>query len=141
RLSKKLVTLDCSVEIEVPLSALTVPEVDPAKLIPFLKAMELFTLTKRVGEATGVDPRAIEADPKLKSAKAPVEKPLEEGDLPSRPVLRPYFNAQMGGPPPTPAIVGEPAARAAQGAAAAMAVPIDTKAYETVGTLKRLDDW
>ena len=64
--------------------------------------MELFTLTKRVGEATGIDPRTIEADPKLKSAKAPVEKPLEEGDLPTRPVLRPYYNAQMGGPPPTP---------------------------------------
>src|SRR5262245_43596057 len=127
RLSKKLVTLDCSVEVEVPLATLRVPEIDAQKLIAFTKAMELFTLTKRVGEATGVDPRTIEADPKLKSAKAPVEKPLEEGDLPTRPVLRPYFNAQMGGPPPTPAVVGEPSARAAQGAAAAMAVPIDTK--------------
>ena len=141
RLSKKLVTLDCSVDPGVPLASLRVPELDGPRLIAFVKAMELFTLTKRVGEATGIDPRTIEADPKLKSAKAPVEKPLEEGDLPARPVLRPYYNAQMGGPPPTPAVVGEPAARAAQGAAAAMAVPIDTKAYETVSTLKRLDEW
>jgi DNA polymerase-1 len=141
RLSKKLVTLDCSIEPGVPLAALRLPAIDGPRLIAFLKAMELFTLTKRVGEATGLDPRSIAADPALKSAKAPVEKPLEEDDLPARPVLRPYFNAQMGGPPPAPAIVGEPAARAAQGAAAAMAVPIDTKAYETVRTLERLDAW
>ncbi len=50
RLSKKLVTLDCNVDPGVPLASLRVPEVDGPRLIAFLKAMELFTLTKRVGE-------------------------------------------------------------------------------------------
>ena len=41
----------------------------PAKLIAFLKAIELSALTKRVAEAYAVDPNAVEADPAIRSAK------------------------------------------------------------------------
>src|SRR6516162_8644094 len=71
RLSKKLVTLDANVALEVPLAELAVHEPDYKRLIAFLKAMEFATLTRRVAEFSGVDPGAIEADGKLKAASAP----------------------------------------------------------------------
>ena len=39
-------------------------DLDPVRLIAFLKAIELSTLTKRVAEAYGVDPNSVEADPR-----------------------------------------------------------------------------
>jgi len=69
RMSKRLVTLDCHVDCETPLGATRVGELDAEKLIAFSKAMELTTLTKRVAEASGLDPNAVEADPRLKSDK------------------------------------------------------------------------
>src|SRR6266699_3091728 len=50
RLSKKLVTLDAHVALEVPLAELAVHEPDYRRLIAFLKAMEFATLTRRVAE-------------------------------------------------------------------------------------------
>src|SRR5438876_5510371 len=50
RLSKKLVTLDAHVALEVPLAELAVHEPDYKRLIAFLKAMEFATLTRRVAE-------------------------------------------------------------------------------------------
>ena len=69
RMSKRLVTLDCHVEIETPLAATRVAEFDPRRLIAFAKAIELVTLTKRVADNTGIDPNSVEADPRLKSDK------------------------------------------------------------------------
>ncbi len=43
RLSKKLVTLDDKVALEVPLAELAVQEPDYKRLLAFLKAMEFFT--------------------------------------------------------------------------------------------------
>src|SRR6202045_2482733 len=48
RLSKKLVTLDANVALEVPLAELAVHEPDYKHLVAFLKAMEFATLTRRV---------------------------------------------------------------------------------------------
>jgi DNA polymerase-1 len=69
RMSRRLVTLECNVETETPLSDLRLPEIDAKGLISFLKAMELTTLVKRVAEAYSLDPNSIEPDPALKSAK------------------------------------------------------------------------
>ncbi len=69
RMSRTLVTLHDDVDSGTPLSATKMRDLDAEKLIAFLKAIELSTLTKRVAEATGVDPNAIEADPAIRSAK------------------------------------------------------------------------
>ena len=55
RLSKKLVTLDTHVELDVPLADLAVHEPDYKRLIAFLKAMEFTALTRRVAEFAGID--------------------------------------------------------------------------------------
>src|SRR5262250_2721587 len=53
RISKKLVTLDDKVKLDVPLADLVVHEPDYKHLIAFLKAMEFTTLTRRVAEFSG----------------------------------------------------------------------------------------
>jgi DNA polymerase-1 len=65
RMSKRLVLLDDHVDLKISLENLPLDGRDPRKLIAFLKAMEFATLTKRVGEATGVDPNAVGPDPRL----------------------------------------------------------------------------
>jgi DNA polymerase I len=65
RMSKRLVLLDDHVDLKIPLENLPLDGRDPRKLIAFLKAMEFATLTKRVGEAMGVDPNAVGPDPLL----------------------------------------------------------------------------
>ena len=152
RLSKRLVTLECNMTTRVPIAALRVPEPDPKRLLAFLKAMEFSTLTKRIADLNKIDADSIEADPKLKAppkagppeATAPAAAAatdISEAALPSPPVFRPYFNApDTRGPTPTE-FGSEPAARAAQGLAAATAVPINIKGYETVTSRERLVAW
>jgi DNA polymerase I len=70
RMSKRLVLLDDRVELKCPLEKLPLDGRDPKTLIAFLKAMEFTNLTKRVGEATGVDPNAIDPDPALRADRA-----------------------------------------------------------------------
>src|SRR5579871_4670662 len=62
RLSKKLVTLDDKVKLDVPIGDLAVHEPDYKRLIGFLRAMEFSSLTRRVGEFAGIDPSDIEPD-------------------------------------------------------------------------------
>src|SRR5438105_1032849 len=64
RLSKKLVTLDANVALEVPLAELAVHEPDYKGLVAFLKAMEFAALTRRVAEFSGIDAGEIEPDGK-----------------------------------------------------------------------------
>src|SRR5689334_2455527 len=61
RLSKRLVTLDDKVKLDVPLADLAVHEPDYKLLVAFLKGMEFNTLTRRVAEFSSVDAAAIEA--------------------------------------------------------------------------------
>src|SRR5712671_2891127 len=75
RLSKRLVTLDTNVALDVPLAELAVHDPDARRLIAFLKAMEFNTLTRRVAEFSGVDAGEIEPDPKL-CAGVPSPPPL-----------------------------------------------------------------
>src|ERR1700731_3160478 len=74
-LSKKLVTLDDRVTLDVPLADLAVREPDHRKLVAFLKAMEFTTLVRRVAESTGIDAAEIEPDEKFKVGSAPPARP------------------------------------------------------------------
>ena len=65
RISQTLVTLVRDVSLETPLDDLAAPTLDGKELVAFLKAMELTTITRRVGELTGVDVSAIEPDPRF----------------------------------------------------------------------------
>src|ERR1700693_2748886 len=70
RLSKRLVTLDQNVPLDVPVGELAVAEADYKRLIAFLKAMEFNTITRRVAEKSGIDASQIEADGKLSSSSS-----------------------------------------------------------------------
>jgi DNA polymerase-1 len=74
RISKKLVTLDDDVPVEVPVETMGIHDPDPAKLIGFLKDMEFTTLTRRVAERFGVDMEKIAASGEHPSRPAAKEK-------------------------------------------------------------------
>src|SRR6187399_3773458 len=61
RMSKKLVTLDDRVPLDVPIESLGVQEPDYKALIAFLKSMGFKTLIQRVAEKSGVDATQVEA--------------------------------------------------------------------------------
>jgi len=86
RLSKRLVTLDCDMPVEVPLADLRLVDLDAKALIAFLKALELTTLTKRVADAYGIDAAAIAPDERLApkgSLAAGAEAGRADGDGPA----------------------------------------------------------
>src|SRR3954454_16998063 len=70
RLSKKLVTLDDNVALDVPIADLAVHDPDYKLLVAFLKAMEFSTLTRRVAEFSGVEASQIDADETMRGAPA-----------------------------------------------------------------------
>ncbi len=76
RVSKRLVTLDRNVPLDVPVDELAVHEPDYKHLIAFLKAMEFSTITRRVAEKSGIDASAVEADGKLTSSFIPPQSQL-----------------------------------------------------------------
>jgi DNA polymerase-1 len=147
RISKRLVTLDQNVALEVPVEDLAVHEPDYKHLIAFLKAMEFTTLTKRVADKSGIEANEIEADAKLASGAGAARTPSPT-DL-------------FGSPPPQPSPAGgggsapgkrqgqeasngkehTPAELAAAHLAAARAGKFDRSKYETVRTLDRLKAW
>src|SRR6516225_1026613 len=67
RISKKLVTLDGNVKLDVPIGDLAVHEPDYKRLIAFLKAMEFNGLVRRVAEFASADPGAIEPEARFAS--------------------------------------------------------------------------
>lgn len=71
RLSRQLVTLDCSVPLDFGLDDLEVRDPDPATLIGFLTAMEFRTITRRVSEKLGIAPH-VAAEP-VAAPAAPAE--------------------------------------------------------------------
>jgi DNA polymerase-1 len=155
RLSKKLVTLDDHVALEVPISNLAVHEPDYKRLIAFLKAMEFSALTRRVAEHANLDPAQIEPDGKFRAGggRSTVQEaggrreprgaepaPPQQASLPlpfagdTRPV------PNRAAAPPTQ---GEftPQALAAARAEAARDAKVDRSRYETVRSLDRLNAW
>src|SRR5215475_3131251 len=152
RLSKKLVTLDTNVALEVPLAELAVHEPDYKRLVAFLKAMEFAGLTRRVAEFSGIDAGEIEPDSKLKAGPAAArdagERRGEEG-APARqaslqlPPVPGRESKPVPGRAAAPLTQEEftPQALAAARVAAARNAKIDRSRYEIVRSLDRLAAW
>jgi DNA polymerase-1 len=154
RLSKKLVTLDANVALEVPLAELAVHEPDYKRLVAFLKAMEFAALTRRVAEFSGIDAGEIEPDGTLKAAGGSVaardagERRDDKGapaqqaslPLPSVPVSGRESKPVSGRAAPTQEEF-KPQALAAGRLAAARYAKIDRSRYEIVRSLDRLAAW
>src|SRR5215470_13191878 len=152
RLSKKLVTLDANVALEVPLAELAVHEPDYKRLIAFLKAMEFATLTRRVAEFSGIDAGEIEPDGKVKAGPAAARDtgerrgeeaaPARQASLPLPPVPGRESKPVPGraAAPPTQEEF-TPQALAAARVAAARNAKIDRSRYEIVRSLDRLATW
>jgi DNA polymerase-1 len=157
RLSKRLVTLDDHVALDVPLADLAVHEPDYKRLVSFLKAMEFASLTRRVAEFSGVEAAEIEAEGKFVGAAsaaprpasaAPAAEPQPGSDLAS---TRPRQGAlaltggagppsqARGAAPPTEEFT--PPALAATRLNAARNAKVDRARYETVRHLDRLNAW
>jgi DNA polymerase I len=154
RLSKKLVTLDAHVKLDVPLGELAVHEPDYKRLIAFLKAMEFTALTRRVAEFSSIDPAAIEPDGKLKAgggAPSPQEAPERRAATPSpaRQGSLPLDTPGTGNGRPVPSRAAAPStqgeftpqALAAARVEAARNAKVDRSRYETVRSLDRLNAW
>jgi len=153
-LSKKLVTLDTNVNLDVPIGDLAVHEPDHKRLIAFLKAMEFSSLTRRVAEFSSIDVAAIEPDAKLAvggAAASPL--PLAgEGDAQSasgggrsaplsKPAPTPPSPASGGGRPGAGNGKLTPQALAAARLDFAHSQKFDRSKYETVRSLDRLTAW
>jgi DNA polymerase I len=154
RLSKKLVTLDDRVTLDVPIGDLAVHEPDYKRLIAFLKAMEFNALTRRVAEFAAIDAGEIAPDAQLgagaqtapalvesearpqgdkaDSAKMPASRRASHGDLPLK-----------GGGDARSKTAGTltPQALAAARLDTAHAQKFDRSKYETVRSLDRLRAW
>jgi DNA polymerase I len=141
RLSKKLVTLDDHVPLDVPLADLAVHEPDYKRLIGFLKAMEFVALTRRVAEFSGIDAAEIEPDSNLSArtgapAHPPRPSPVNRAtDLPER-KTQSTSTIPAGGK-----VTLTPKALAAARAEAARHARFDRTRYEVVRTLERLNAW
>ena len=72
RISKKLVTLTCDMEVDVPLADTRLFDLDAKRLLAFSKALHLTALTKRVADLYGADPGQVEPDPELARGWDPV---------------------------------------------------------------------
>jgi DNA polymerase-1 len=137
RMSKKLVTLDQNVPLEVPLDELRVHEPDYKNLIPFLKRMGFKTLSQRVADKGGVNAAAINAEAppavttdKKKSAALPFSGTADL--FPAEP--KTYAKADGN-------VLLTPMALAAKRADELRSATIDPSKYEVVGSLDRLNHW
>ena len=135
RLSKKLVTLDCGVKLDVPVEELAVHEPDYKSLIAFLKAMEFSTLTRRVAEKAEIDAGAIAGDPRLAAHEIAITSPPppEADGAAAAPATKTGIKTNDS--------VLTPVSLAARRAERLRQQPVDHSRYETVGTLERLQHW
>ena len=166
RMSRRLVTLEQHVPVEVPIAGLAVHDPDPKRLVAFLKAMEFNTLTRRVADAAGIDPTGVTPDAAVAAgaAPAPTDTTAEaKGEAGPAPAPSPQagegreggtLHAQSLPPPPSSllprkgggspgAVPGEPSPStlAAARAEEARNARIDRSRYEAVRTLDRLKAW
>ncbi|MBC2861761.1 DNA polymerase I [Stappia sp. 28M-7] len=151
RISKQLVTLKEDVPVEQPVEALTVNGLDGARAIAFLKAMEFTTLTRRVGEVTGLDIAGVEpASLVVRGWHEPDGKGrMMEGGPGAQPEsAAPGSAAPTVGTAPAPAAAAasegglwRPQAVAETAAERAVTQKVDPSGYETVMDLDRLKAW
>ena len=150
RLSKKLVTLDDRVELDVPIVDLAVHEPDHKRLIAFLKAMEFNSLTRRVAEFSSIDASEVEPDATfvVKGASSP---PPPAGEVASEASGRgqaPNTSSETAPSITSQKARGEktngaltPQALAAARLDIAHSAKFDRSKYETVRSLDRLNAW
>ena len=160
RLSKRLVTLDQNVDLEVPVEDLAVHEPDYRKLIAFSKAMEFTTLTRRIAEAAEIDASQVEPDARLASGASIPPLQGEGGDAsaapggvasgttPTRSSATTTLPLSGGGMNKTKSAGGAPAQEAFTPVSLAEArlaklksIPFDRSKYEIVRDLARLKAW
>jgi DNA polymerase-1 len=153
RLSKRLVTLDGHVNLEVPIGDLAVHEPDYKRLLAFLKAMEFNSLTRRVAEFSGTDAAEIEPEAAFAGARSGAPAAREPGGEPTRetrgpvtpelPLGRPSQPAELrrskGEAPAYPELT--PQILAAARAEAARNAKFDRAKYETIRDVPRLAAW
>jgi DNA polymerase-1 len=145
RISRRLVTLERNVPLDIPVERLAVHEPDYRKLIAFLKAMEFTSITRRIAEKTGIDAAQIEPDAALAAGGSPsgVRASNASGAQPSD------DNTTLTGAAPTVApsrtdatrSILTPAALATARRVAAQAAAFDRRKYEAVRTVARLNEW
>ena len=75
-LSKRLVQLDCDMDLPFDLDSLEIRDPDPETLFAFLTEMEFRTVTKRIADKLGVDAPVIEAAP-VEDAPIPEDLPFD----------------------------------------------------------------
>jgi DNA polymerase I len=146
RLSKKLVTLDDHVKLDVPIGDLAVHEPDHKRLIAFLKTMEFNSLTRRVAEFAGIEAADIAPEARLGGKGAPFPAPAAEsvqtkppgGASPQLPLERPPqpADARRAKGEPTSALT--PQAFVAARFETAQQQKFDRSKYETIRSLDRL---
>ena len=155
RLSKRLVTLDQHMPLDVPVEELVVHEPDYKHLIAFLKAMEFTSITRRIAEKTAIDASAIEADASLAanagSLPPPPSQPVMTGLDPAIHEAAPSATGGRMDPRVKPGgdrrSVGKgesvltPVALADARKHEAHAAKFDRSKYECVRTLERLRQW
>jgi DNA polymerase-1 len=171
KLSRRLVALEESVPVPVPLDELGVPQPDPQKLVGFLKAMEFNTLTRRIAQMLHVDPEAVKPDPAL----LPGAQPHAYSNAAGGSDAVPFFGDAVPVDPETAAAPertdgeappeageadpfadldlpdqapkkkrgsNEPTPATLVAARAAESIkPFDTAAYETIATVAQLEAW
>jgi DNA polymerase-1 len=141
RMSKKLVTLDDRVALDVPIESLGVHEPDYKRLIAFLKSMGFKTLIQRVAEKSGVDAAQIDASSvdstpagKPSAAPAPSSRTAGQGQL-ALDISTPRKTPGPSVPALTPISLAE------RRLASLRQVKLDAVKYETIETLDRLQHW
>src|SRR5262245_55568572 len=159
RLSKKLVTLDDHVKLDVPLADLAAHEPEYKRLVAFLKAMEFNTLMRRVAEFAQIDAAQIEADGQL-TARRPETSTASPAKLATANLKDGPAQASLGlvggsSPPkaqesgpgsgragaPATQVEYSPQALAAARVDAARNAKVDRSRYEIVRSLDRLNAW
>ena len=145
RLSKKLVTLDDNVKLDVPIGDLAVHEPDYKRLIAFLKAMEFSSLTRRVAEFADIDTSAIDADGSLAGGHAGARSPTRGTgaslELPMGRPAQPGDDLRKSKGEPAAAVSLTPMALVAARTEAARHAKFDRARYQTVRTPDQLAAW
>jgi DNA polymerase-1 len=141
RLSKKLVTLNDHVALDVPLADLAVHDPDYRRLIAFLKAMEFSTLIRRVTEFSGVEAGEIEPDERLKVAGAHPQPAAQDAPANRNAAAKAAAPSPVRGQTAAAADDITPQALAAARAEAARHQKIDRSHYQIVRTLAELNAW
>ena len=138
RISKKLVTLDDKVPLDVPVDELAVHEPDYKNLIAFLKKMGFKTLTQRVADAGHVDAAAVEAGETAPPPAAKSSAATAAGRQGQLPLLAPETGTR---PAAAPGSVLTPVSLAERRVEALRAAKFDTAKYATIATLADLKSW